>query len=337
MIEFPDFGPQDRKDSKLRSIGVLTSGGDAPGMNAAIRAVVRYGIAHDLRVYGIQRGYSGLFDGKIEEMSLSSVANVIQRGGTILKTDRCAEFMKKPGRARAAKLLKRHRIDALVVIGGDGSFTGAHLLEMETGIRVMGVPGTIDNDIFGSDATIGFDTAVNHGIEAIDRIRDTASSHDRIFLVEVMGRNTGFIATEVGIGGGAETILLPEHKLSISEICRTILRGMKRGKSSSIIVAAEGSSPGRTGRVAKELGKRGFGAKVAILGHVQRGGSPTAYDRLLASSMGAAAVGYLLEGHSDSMVALQEGRIARVPLLGMYGKKKPISTSLIELAKILAI
>ncbi len=218
MLTFPNIHPA--KTGK--NIAVLTSGGDAPGMNATIRAVVRYGLAQKCKVYGIIRGYSGLLEGNMTELVASSVANIIQRGGTILKTDRCEAFYKKSVRKEAVHILKRLGINALVVVGGDGSFTGAHLMEEETGFPVLGVPATIDNDIAGTEDTIGFDTAVNTAIEAIDRIRDTASSHDRIFLVEVMGRNSGFIAIQVGMGGGAETVILPEKKESIEAICRTI-------------------------------------------------------------------------------------------------------------------
>jgi 6-phosphofructokinase 1 len=319
-----------------KALAVLTSGGDAPGMNAAIRAVVRFAIAHGCEVYGVQKGYSGLLEGQIQPLTLSSVANIIQRGGTILKTDRCEAFYKKTVRREAANILRRNNIDGLVVIGGDGSFTGAHLMEKENGFPTIGVPGTIDNDIAGTEDTIGFDTAVNTAIDAIDRIRDTASSHDRIFLVEVMGRSSGFIALEVGIGGGAETVIVPERKESLKNILGTIERGVARGKSSSIIVVAEGDKPGLSTRIAADIEKRGFSSKVCILGHTQRGGSPTAHDRLLASVLGASAVAYILSGKSNAMVGVQKDSVVLVPFSKVIGHKKDVSRDLMRLAQILA-
>jgi len=328
---------------KLNCIGVLTSGGDAPGMNAAIRAVVRYSYAQKCTVKGILRGYSGILERKLIELGPSSVANIIQRGGTILKTDRCEAFFRKSTREKAAKNLIKEGIEGLVVIGGDGSFTGAHLLENETGFPVIGIPGTIDNDIALTDDTIGFDTAVNTAIQAIDRIRDTASSHDRIFLVEVMGHSSGFIATQVAIGGGAETVILPEKlherkepKDYIKNICETIDRGVSRGKTSSIIVVAEGPKPGLSSRISENLSKRGYPSRVCILGHTQRGGSPTAHDRVLASFLGTSAVAYLLAGNSNSMVGVQNNEIALVPFDQVIGHKKKIPSELLVLAQILA-
>ncbi|NDG84591.1 MAG: 6-phosphofructokinase, partial [Proteobacteria bacterium] len=287
-----------------KRIAVLTSGGDAPGMNPAIRAVVRTTIAMGAESMGIQRGYSGLLEGLIHPMVPSSVANIIQRGGTILRTSRCPEFMKPAGRKRAISILQQQGVDGLVVIGGDGSFRGARLLHEESGIPVVGIPGTIDNDIAGTDDTIGFDTAVNTGIQLIDKIRDTASSHDRIFLVEVMGRHSGMIALHTGIGGGAESIIVPEVKTSINSICESIERGIRRGKTSSIIVIAEGCQFGGAGPVSRELEKRGYSTKLAILGHTQRGGSPSAHDRLLASTLGAVAVHALLGGVKEGMIGV---------------------------------
>lgn len=324
------------KTKDYKSIAVLTSGGDAPGMNAAIRAVVRYALNNGLEVHGIMKGYSGLLEGDLHPMTASSVANIIQRGGTILKTDRCAAFFKKTVRKEAANLLVRKGIDALVVIGGDGSFAGAHLLEKETGFPTIGIPGTIDNDIAGTDDTIGFDTAVNTAIDSIDKIRDTASSHDRIFIVEVMGRSSGFIAAQVGLGGGAETILVPEQKISVSEVARTIERGAKRGKSSSIIVMAEGEKPGLSYRVASALGKKGYSAKVCILGHTQRGGIPTAHDRMIASVMGASAVAFLLAGKSAGMVGIQRNELKLVPFRQIADTRKKLPLDLLNLAQILA-
>ena len=319
-----------------RSIAVLTSGGDAPGMNAAIRAVVRYAISQGCEVSGVQKGYSGLLEDQITPLTLSSVANIIQRGGTILKTDRCEAFYKRSVRKDAANILRLKGINGLIVIGGDGSFTGAHLMEKETGFPTIGVPGTIDNDIAGTEDTIGFDTAVNTAVDAIDRIRDTASSHDRIFLVEVMGRSSGFISLEVGIGGGAETVIVPERQTSMNHIVQTIERSVARGKTSSIIVVAEGEKPGLSTRIGQQLDKLGYHSKVCILGHTQRGGSPTAHDRLLASCLGASAVAYLLSGKSNAMVGVKKGAVVCVPFTQVIGKKKDISDELLRLAQVLA-
>jgi 6-phosphofructokinase 1 len=335
LPELPKFtSPSSRP--KIRSFAVLTSGGDAPGMNAAIRAVVRYGIANGAEVYGVTRGYSGLLEGQIERLEAKSVANILQRGGTILKTDRCPAFHKRTARREAANILRRKGIEGLVVIGGDGSFTGAHLLEKENGFPCIGVPGTIDNDIPGTEDTIGFDTAVNTAIDAIDRIRDTASSHDRIFIVEVMGRSAGFISVQVGIGGGAETIISPEQKQSLESVCRTIDRGVARGKSSSIIVVAEGSKSGFSQRLATDLDKHGYRSRVCILGHTQRGGSPTAHDRLLASALGAASAAYLMSGVSKSMVGVQKNQVVLVPFSKVIGKTIEMKDDLLTLAQILA-
>lgn len=332
MIILPNL----RVKKKIDSIAVLTSGGDAPGMNAAIRAVVRFGLAQGCKVSGIYRGYSGLLEKQIVELGASSVANIIQRGGTILKTDRCKEFYKKAVRKEAVKILRDSGIKGLVVIGGDGSFTGANLMEKENQFPVVGVPGTIDNDIAGTDDTIGFDTAVNTAIDAIDRIRDTASSHDRTFVVEVMGRSSGFIAMQVGMGGGAETVILPEKRESIDSICNTIERGVKRGKTSSIIVLAEGPETGLSTQLASQLAKRGHPARVCILGHTQRGGSPTTHDRILASILGASATAFLLSGKSNAMVGIQENEVHLVQFDKVIGKKKQLPEGLMNLAQILA-
>lgn len=332
MLKLPHIPTQ----KKLNCIGVLTSGGDAPGMNAAIRAIVRTGISRGCQIRGILRGYSGILNHQFIELSASSVANQIQRGGTLLKTDRCEAFFKKSVRKEAAQILRDEGIEGLIVIGGDGSFTGAHLLEKETGFPILGVPGTIDNDIAGTDDTIGFDTAVNTAIEAIDRIRDTASSHDRIFLVEVMGHSSGFIGLQVGIGGGAETIILPEKNETVDSICKTIERGLRRGKSSSIIVVSEGPQPGLSNRLSGDLKKRGYSSRVCILGHTQRGGSPTAHDRILASSLGSLATAHLLAGTSNAMVGVQKSEVVLVPFSKVFGKKKKLPAELFRMAQILA-
>lgn len=332
MIQLPPFP----KKKRAMHLAVMTSGGDAPGMNAAIRAVVRYGLQQGCQISGIQKGYSGLLEGQIHALNASSVANIIQRGGTILKTDRCEAFFQKAVRREAAHLLRRKGIDGLIVIGGDGSFTGAHLLQKETGFPTIGIPGTIDNDIPGTDDTIGFDTAVNTALEAIDRIRDTASSHDRVFIVEVMGHSSGWIGLQVGIGGGAETIILPELETRVDDVCQTIERGRKRGKTSSILVLSEGPKPGLANRLSDDLAKRGYPSKVCILGHTQRGGSPTAHDRMLASALGAASVAFLLAGKSDAMLGVTRGMVKWTPFAQVIGKKKPLATPILKLAQVLA-
>lgn len=324
-------------EKKIKRIGVYTSGGDAPGMNAAIRAVVRIGIAQGLEVYGIQSGYVGMIDNSIHPLQLRDMANIIQRGGTILKTGRSAEFMKPEGRERAAANLKNANIDALVCIGGDGSFRGAHALWEEHQVPVVGVPGTIDNDIFGSDKTIGFDTAVNTALEAIDRIRDTAASHDRLFIVEVMGRNSGFIASHVGLAGGAEEIFTPDGGTTVDKAIEHIKEGIARGKTSSILITAEGQKPGRAYDLADSIRKKsGMDAKVCILGHQQRGGSPTAADRILASRMGAAAVDSLLKGFCDIMIGTEGERMVQIPLDLVAKNERKAQMDLISLANLLA-
>lgn len=322
---------------QIKKIGVYTSGGDAPGMNAAIRAVVRVAIAQNIEVVGIYNGYVGMMEDKFIELSLRDMANVIQRGGTILKTGRSPEFLKPEGRILAAKNLEKHEIDALVCIGGDGSFKGAHALWEEFQIPVVGVPGTIDNDIYGSDKTIGFDTAVNTALEAIDRIRDTAASHDRLFIVEVMGRNSGFIASYVGLAGGAEEIFTPDANTTVDKAIERILDAKKRGKSSSIIITAEGQKPGRAYDLADAIRKKsGMDAKVCILGHQQRGGSPTAMDRILASRMGAAAIDALIKGYCDVMIGTEGERLIQVPLDLVVKNEKKNQLDLISLASVLA-
>jgi 6-phosphofructokinase 1 len=324
--------------SNLKHIGVFTSGGDAPGMNAAIRAVVRLGIHHGYQVTGIIQGYAGMLNSELTPLGLSSMANVIQRGGTLLKTGRLLEFHQPEARARAIQNVRAAGIDALVCIGGDGSFTGAHLLWQEHKFPIIGIPATIDNDIAGTENTIGFDTAVNIALDAIDRIRDTAASHDRLFIVEVMGRDSGFIAVDVGVAGGAEEIFIPENPATVEQALERIRRGMARGKRSSILVAAEGHKPGRAYDLAESIRKKsGFDAKVCILGHIQRGGSPTAIDRILASRFGAAAVEALGRGECDSMVGLQGQNIVTVPFSQVIGVKKRVSSDLVNLARMLSI
>lgn len=323
--------------SKLKTIGVMASGGDAPGMNAAIRAVVRAGLTQGLKVTGIVQGYAGLLKKQMQPMELRSVANILQRGGSILKAGRCPEFLRPESRTQAVENLRAAGIDGLVVIGGDGSYHGAHLLWEEHKFPVVGVPGTIDNDIPGTDFTIGYDTAVNTALEAIDRIRDTAASHDRLFIVEVMGRDSGHIAIEVGLAGGAEEVFIPESPVTVDDAVAHIERGIKRGKTSSILVAAEGQKPGRAYDLAEAIRKKsGHEAKVCVLGHVQRGGAPTALDRNLASRMGAAAVQVLKSGNSDVMVCIQAGQIVMSPIENAFKVKRGVSRELIELSKLLA-
>lgn len=299
----------------IQRIGVLTSGGDAPGMNACIRAVVRAALDYGLEVVGIRRGYHGLVDRDMVKLNRRQVAGIIHRGGTILESSRCEEFKTPEGRAKAIEIMKQEGIEALVVIGGEGSFKGASALSEESEIKVVGIPGTIDNDIAGTDYTIGFDTAVNTAIEAIDRIRDTAESLKRVFFVEVMGRRSGSIALEVGIAAGAEETLLPEFPGSIEGLCHKLKESFKRGKRSSIVIVAEGNGGGGTVEIAHMVGKRlGVDCRVCVLGHIQRGGAPTARDRVLATKMGVAGVEALLQGRDGNMIGEAKGQIVHVPL-----------------------
>ncbi|KNZ68286.1 6-phosphofructokinase [Thermincola ferriacetica] len=320
----------------MKRIGVLTSGGDAPGMNAAIRAVVRKGIFEGLEVVGIKRGYAGLINGEFVDMNLGSVADIIQRGGTILRTARSEEFRTVEGRRRAYANMQEQGIEGLIVIGGDGSFRGAQIFSQEHGVKVIGIPGTIDNDIPCSDYSIGFDTSVNTVVDAINKIRDTATSHERTYVIEVMGRHAGYIALEAGLAGGAESILIPEIPFSIDEIIEKLHRGQKRGKLHSIIVVAEGAASGiEIGKQIKE--KTGFDTKVTILGHLQRGGTPTAFDRVLASRMGALAVDLIKAGESGKMIARQHNDLVAVDFDCALSEKRTIDHSVYELAGILAI
>ncbi len=318
-------------------IAVLTSGGDAPGMNAAIRSVVRTAITSKMEVIGVLGGYGGILQNKFIGLSMSSVANIIQRGGTILKSGRAPEFLKPDVRAVAAANLRAQGIEALIVIGGDGTFNGAQLLFQEHQVPVVGIPGTIDNDIFGTEETIGFDTAINTALEAIDRIRDTAASHDRLFIVEVMGRDSGFIAIDVGLAGGAEEVFIPETMTNVDQAIQSIKRGVLRGKSSSIIVASEGQKVGRAYDLAEQIRRKaGFDSKVCVLGHIQRGGPPSARDRILASRFGFSAVRAVQQNKSGVMVAMQSGHVDLVNLKDCLGKKRRVPSELIELAQLLA-
>ncbi|HEY8892057.1 MAG TPA: 6-phosphofructokinase [Clostridium sp.] len=291
----------------MKTIAVLTSGGDAPGMNAAIRSVVRMAIYKGIRVMGIKRGYSGLISGEIFDMDRHSVSDIIHRGGTILRTSRCEEFKTEAGRKKAVNVLRVFGIDGLVVIGGDGSFKGAQLLS-EMGIATVGIPGTIDNDLPYSEYSIGFDTALNTVLDAINKIRDTSSSHERISIVEVMGRNCGDIALYAGIGGGAEEVIIPEKGYEIDALCKTIFEGKLRGKMHNLIILAEGV--GGANELAKQVEEiTGIESRATILGHIQRGGSPSAFDRMLASRMGVAAVEVLIEGKSGRVIGMRDGKI----------------------------
>jgi 6-phosphofructokinase 1 len=324
--------------SEIKRIAVLCSGGDSPGMNCAIRAVVRTGIGAGLEVYGIQKGYAGLLEGNIRELDVSSVGNILQHGGTILQTSRCPEFMTTEGRKEAANLLKRKKIDALIVIGGDGSFNGAMKLHDEHLIPVVGIPGTIDNDIDGTEYTIGFDTAVQNAVDAVDKIRDTANSHARTFIVEVMGRRSPAIALKVGICTGAENVVLPTATIDYDKIAADIDRGIKRGKTSSIIIASEGEVEGVAHTIRNNLkDKFQLDAHVCILGHIQRGGNPTPTDRLIASQMGQTAVQALIDNQLASATVFINGKVALAQLKNCLRKKNEFDLSDVELLTALSI
>ncbi|ADD02881.1 6-phosphofructokinase [Thermoanaerobacter mathranii subsp. mathranii str. A3] len=321
----------------MKTIGILTSGGDAPGMNAAIRAVVRTGIYYGLKVKGIMRGYAGLVEDEVIDLNLSSVGDILQKGGTILRTARCEEFKKKEVRKKAYETLQKHGIEGLVIIGGDGSFRGAQLLSEEWNVNTIGIPGTIDNDIPCTDYTIGFDTACNTVIDAINKIRDTATSHERANIIEVMGRNAGYIALYAGLAGGAEMIILPEVEWSIDELCDKITYGIKRGKLHHIIVLAEGvmSAPELAKMIKERLPK--LDLRYTILGHIQRGGAPTVMDRVLASQMGARAVELLLENKTKRIISIRNNQIVDDDIDEALSMKKEFNRKLYELSKILSI
>lgn len=324
----------------INTVGIYTSGGDAPGMNACLRAAVRTAIGHDLNVVGIRRGYAGMIEGDFAAMDARSVSNILQMGGTILKSARSDEFRTPEGRATAAEKLRNANIDALIGIGGDGSLRGAALLHEEHGIPVVGCPGTIDNDLFGTDETIGYDTALNTALENIDRIRDTADAHNRLFLVEVMGRDSGFIALNCAVGGGAELVLIPEMLTDVDTVKDRIRSLMTAQARSSIVVVAEGEDFGGATRIAEALkADESFEAidlRVCILGHTQRGGSPNARDRVLASRLGNYAVEALLEGHTCVMVGLVNNEIKLTPMRNVWSRKKNIDYELIRLTELLS-
>ena len=324
----------------IKTIGVLTSGGDAPGMNAAVRAVVRSAAFHSIKCVGIYQGYQGLIDDKVKVMNARSVNNIINKGGTVLKSARCLEFRTKEGRQTAYKTIQKHQIDALVVIGGDGSFTGAMIFQEEFKLPVIGIPGTIDNDIFGTTHTIGYDTALNTVIEAIDKIRDTAISHNRLFFVEVMGRDAGHIALNEGIGAGAEEVLIPEENMGLDRLLDSLKRSEKSGKSSSIVVVAEGDKSGRNVFEIAEYVEKNmpyYDVRVSVLGHMQRGGSPSCFDRVLASRMGVYAVESILDGKSNVMVGVKNENMILSPLEKAIKGKSEINRDLIRVSDILTV
>ena len=325
--------------TELKKIGVLTSGGDAPGMNAAIRATVRASIYYGIQPVAVREGYKGLIENQLEEVNARSVANILNQGGTFLKSARCLEFRSKEGRAKAYQNAISAGLDALVVIGGDGSFTGAMLLEEEHGLPCIGIPGTIDNDIYGTDFTIGYDTALNTVVEAIDKIRDTATSHNRLFFVEVMGRDAGFIALNTGIAAGAEEILIPEQEKGFDKLMESIQHSGRAGKTSSIIVVAEGDQCGGVFELSRKVEEHfpEYEAKVTVLGHIQRGGRPSCFDRVLASRLGVAAVEALRKGESGIMVGVRDQQVVKTPLERAISKHNVIDSHLMKVAEIVTV
>jgi 6-phosphofructokinase len=325
--------------SATKCIGILTSGGDAPGMNAAIRAVTRSAIFNNIKVKGIYRGYKGLITGEITEFKTSNVSNIIQRGGTILKTARCMEFKTPEGRQQAYKKLQEEGIDSLITIGGDGTLTGARIFAQEFNFPIVGLPGTIDNDLFGTDVTIGYDTALNTIMECVDKIRDTASSHERLFFIEVMGRDAGFLALNGAIASGAEAAIIPEISLEKDQLAEMIETGFRKSKNSSIVLVAEsevtGGAIGVAERVKKEYPQ--FDVRVSILGHLQRGGSPTAQDRILATRMGVAAIDALLEDQRNVMIGIQNDQIVYVPFSKAIKNDKMVNHDLIRTLQVASI
>ena len=326
--------------NKIKKIGLLTSGGDAPGMNAAIRAVVRACTYYNVECVGIYRGFQGLIEGDFEPFSARQVSNIINRGGTILKTDRSAEFKTKEGREKAYNQLKNAEIDGLVLIGGDGTFTGGIVFNKEYNFPCIGIPGTIDNDILGTDYTVGYDTALNTIVEVIDKIRDTASSHNRLFFVEVMGRDAGYIALNAGVGSGAEEILIPEENLGLERLLESLKRSKRSGKSSSIVVVAEGDKTGKNvfelaNYVEENLPQ--YEVRVSVLGHMQRGGAPSCFDRVLASRLGVRAVELLLDGKTNLMVGLINNEIEAIELEKAIKGRNEIDKELLRVSDIMSI
>ena len=330
--------PDDYNDSPIKRIGVLTSGGDAPGMNAAVRAVVRTSIYYGREVVGIYHGYKGLIENIFKDLASGDVSNIIQLGGTILKTARSQEFLSREGREKAYKNLKDAGIDALVAIGGDGTFTGARIFSQEFGFPIVGVPGTIDNDLFGTDYTIGYDTAMNTIIEAVDKIRDTATAHERLFFIEVMGRDAGFLALNGGIASGAETVLIPETDTDLTTLENFIKSGYRKSKNSSIVLVAEGEKAGGAFKIAKQVERDypQYDVRVTVLGHIQRGGSPSASDRILASRLGMAAVETLLDDQQSVMVGMEHDEVVLVPFSRAIKYDKKLNPDLFDALAILS-
>jgi 6-phosphofructokinase 1 len=330
---------QTPKNNEIKKIALLTSGGDSPGMNAAIRAVVRTAIFNCLEVTGIMNGYTGLLGSQFIEMQSHSVSKIISLGGTILKSSRCPEFKKKEARKRAVENMKKNGIDALIVLGGDGSFRGADKVQKELEFPVVGIPCTIDNDIYGTDFTIGFDTAINTAVTAVDKLRDTADSHNMVFFVEVMGRHSGFIAINTAISGGAEAALLPEIKTDLNQLCKYLERDRRKNKTSGIIIVAEGDEEGGAAEIAEKVKKRlpDYDTRVTTLGHVQRGGSPTNNDRVLASIMGYEAVKALMEGKQGIMIGQIHREIVHIPFEEAYSKHDKIDEGWFEISRVISI
>lgn len=324
---------------KIKRIAVFTSGGDAPGMNACLRAVVRTCAYYEIEVYGIIGGYEGMMDGALVKLETSDVGNIIQRGGTFLKTARSERFMTEAGRKTAAQTLKKSKIEGMVALGGNGTFTGADIFHREHGMPVVGVPCTIDNDLYGTDYSIGFDTAVNTAVEAVDKIRDTAESHDRLFFVEVMGRNSGFLALHTAIASGATHVLLPEKEMTFDDLEAALKKSGKRKKLFSLIIVAEGNTLGKAEAIAEEIKSRIgiYDTRVAVIGHLQRGGAPSGYDRLLASRLGSNAIEALLDGHKNVMVGIDNNLIKYTPLGIAVKNQKEINLDLLRMAEILAM
>jgi 6-phosphofructokinase 1 len=323
----------------IKCIGLLTSGGDAPGMNAAIRAVTRAAIFNGIRVKAIYRGYKGLITGEIIEFQTQNVSNIIQQGGTILKSARSEEFRTIEGREIAYANILKEEIDALVVIGGDGTFTGARIFSQEYNIPIVGMPGTIDNDVFGTDSTIGYDTAMNTIVDAVDKIRDTASSHDRLFFIEVMGRDAGFLTLNSALASGAEAAIIPERETKVDQLDELIRNGFRKSKNSSIVIVSESDVTGGANGLAERMRKEHpeYDVRVSILGHIQRGGSPTAYDRILASRMGVAAIDALMDGLRNIMIGVVNDEMVHVPLAKAIKDDKPVKESLLGVLQILSI
>lgn len=323
----------------IKCIGLLTSGGDAPGMNAAIRSVTRAAIFNGIRVKAIYRGYKGLITGEIVEFQTQNVSNIIQQGGTILKSARCAEFRTPEGRKLAYENLVKEEIDALIVIGGDGTFTGARIFAQEFNVPIVGLPGTIDNDLYGTDSTIGYDTALNTIIDAVDKIRDTASSHERLFFIEVMGRDAGFLALNSAIASGAESAIIPERETKVDQLEDLIKNGFRKSKNSSIVIVAESEITGGANGLAERMRNEHpeYDVRVTILGHIQRGGSPTAYDRILASRMGVAAIDALIDEQRSIMIGVVNNEIVHVPFTKAIKDDKPVDESLLGVLHILSI